>query len=148
MIPPSSLVSFLVGRPDRSSIARVERSPSESARSASRRMTRLSIPSSASKKGTWPLPSHPSHPSSIARCASTEDHQAPSRPPLSFRSDLLPQTKLPTLEIVRRMRHASALEMGYQIDPEFGFRFAHILFDRNPSATHFKCGGLAHTFRR
>jgi hypothetical protein len=32
---------------------------------------------SASKKGTWPLPSHPSE---AARCASTEDHQAPSHP--------------------------------------------------------------------
>jgi hypothetical protein len=32
---------------------------------------------SASKKGTWPLPLHPSE---AARCASTEDHQAPSPP--------------------------------------------------------------------
>jgi hypothetical protein len=32
---------------------------------------------SASKKGTWPLPPHPSE---AARCASTEDHQAPSPP--------------------------------------------------------------------
>jgi hypothetical protein len=30
---------------------------------------------SASKKGTWPLPPYPSQ---AARCASTEDHQAPS----------------------------------------------------------------------
>ena len=30
---------------------------------------------SASKKGTWPLPPHPSE---AARCASTEDHQAPA----------------------------------------------------------------------
>jgi hypothetical protein len=34
---------------------------------------------SASKKGTWPLPPHPSE---AARCASTEDHQAPSPPPI------------------------------------------------------------------
>jgi hypothetical protein len=33
---------------------------------------------SASKKGTWPLPPHTSE---AARCASTEDHQAPSPPP-------------------------------------------------------------------
>ena len=32
---------------------------------------------SASKKGTSPLPAHPSE---AARCASTEDHQAPSPP--------------------------------------------------------------------
>ncbi len=40
---------------------------------------------SASKKGTWPLPPHPSE---ATRCASTEDHQAPSPEPfpaLGFR---------------------------------------------------------------
>jgi len=42
--------------------ARIERAPFHRARSAS-------------KKGTWPLPPHPSE---AARCASTEDHQAPS----------------------------------------------------------------------
>jgi hypothetical protein len=46
------------------STARIERAPFHRARSAS-------------KEGTWPLPPHPSEP---ARCASTEDHQAPSRP--------------------------------------------------------------------
>ncbi len=42
--------------------ARIERAPFHRARSAS-------------KKGTWPLPPHPSE---AARCASTEDHQSPS----------------------------------------------------------------------
>ena len=45
--------------------ARIERAPFHRARSAS-------------KKGTWPLPPHPSE---AARCASTEDHQPPSLPP-------------------------------------------------------------------
>jgi len=35
---------------------------------------------SASKEGTWPLPPHPSQ---AARCASTEDHQAPYPNPTS-----------------------------------------------------------------
>jgi hypothetical protein len=46
--------------------ARIERAHSYRARSAS-------------KKGTWPLPPHPSE---AARCASTEDHQAPSPSPV------------------------------------------------------------------
>jgi hypothetical protein len=41
MLHPSSLVSLFGGWPGRSSIARVERAPSERARSASRRTTRL-----------------------------------------------------------------------------------------------------------
>src|SRR4029077_1018047 len=40
---------------------------------------------SASKKGTWPLPLHPSE---VARCASTEDHQALSPPLLREQGDL------------------------------------------------------------
>jgi len=40
---------------------------------------------SASKKGTWPLPLNPSE---AARCASTEDHQAPSPPLLREQGDL------------------------------------------------------------
>ena len=52
------------GQPSRSSNARVERAQFHRARSAS-------------KKGTWPLSPHPSE---AARCASTEDHQAPSPP--------------------------------------------------------------------
>jgi hypothetical protein len=51
---------------------------------------------SASKKDTWPLPPHPSE---AARCASPEDHQAPS-PPL-FREHRTNVGVLPILFIVR-----------------------------------------------
>ena len=54
---------------------------------------------SASKKGTWPL--HP-HPSEAARCASTDDHQAPS-PPL-FREHRTNVGILPARFIVRVLR--------------------------------------------
>ena len=49
-------------RPSLPFTARIERAHSYRARSAS-------------KKGSWSLPSHPSE---AARCASTEDHQPPS----------------------------------------------------------------------
>jgi hypothetical protein len=54
---------------------------------------------SASKKDTWPLPPHPSE---AARCASPEDHQAPS-PPL-FREHRTNVGVLPILFIVRVLR--------------------------------------------
>ena len=60
-----------------------DRAPhSDRARSGSRGSARVSFHSfhrarSVRKKGTWPLPPHPSE---AARCASTEDHQAPSSP--------------------------------------------------------------------
>ena len=65
--------------------ARIERAPFHRARSAS-------------KKGTWPLPSYPS---ATARCASTEDHQAPS-PPL-FREQEDDQATL-SLSHLRQLR--------------------------------------------
>jgi hypothetical protein len=60
----NSLDLYLGERPRLPFTARIERAPFHRARSAS-------------KKGTWPLPPHPSE---AARCASTEDHQAPSPP--------------------------------------------------------------------
>jgi len=62
--------------------AAVERAHSDRARSGSKGSARVSFhplhrARSASKKGTWPVPPHPSE---AARCASTEDHQAPSLP--------------------------------------------------------------------
>jgi hypothetical protein len=58
----NSLNLYLEERPRLPFTARIERAQFHRARSAS-------------KKGTWPLPPHPSE---AARCASTEDHQAPS----------------------------------------------------------------------
>ncbi len=49
---------------------------------------------SASKKGTWPLPPHPSE---AARCASTEDHQAPSPPLFREQEDDQAALSLPHL---------------------------------------------------
>jgi len=60
--------------------------------------------SSASKKGTWPLPSHPSE---AARCASTEDHQAPSRPLLreqGISTGVIPPLFLPGYPCRQRCR--------------------------------------------
>jgi hypothetical protein len=48
---------------------------------------------SASKKGTWPLPPHPSE---AARCASTEDHQAPSPPLFREQEDDQAASRLPS----------------------------------------------------
>ena len=60
----NSLNLYLRERPRLPFTARIERAQFHRARSAS-------------KKGTWPLPPHPSE---AARCASTEDHQPPSPP--------------------------------------------------------------------
>ena len=48
---------------------------------------------SASKKGTWPLPPHPSE---AARCASTEDHLAPSPPLFREQEDEQVASRLPS----------------------------------------------------
>ena len=62
---PSNLLHFSLREGPRLPFtARIERAQFHRARSAS-------------KKGTWPLPPHPSQ---AARYASTEDHQAPSPP--------------------------------------------------------------------
>ena len=61
LILPSSLAYFFKGQPDRSSIARVERAHSF-----------VRVPRAGGRPG------RPSHPSETARCASIEDHQAPS----------------------------------------------------------------------
>ena len=69
--------------------ARIERAPFHRARSAS-------------KKGTWPLPSGLSE---AARCASTEDHQAPSPPLLREQSKLLTPLRLTSSRGIRRHEH-------------------------------------------
>ena len=64
------------GELDWSPTARVERGPSQGARSGSTGPMWVSFhpfPCSASKKGTWPLPSQPSE---TARCTSTGNHLA------------------------------------------------------------------------
>jgi len=87
MLPPSLLVPLLKGWRGRSSNARVERAPSQRARSASRRTTRLPFPIPLQAcslpligmGAEWSSIARVQRgPSEAARCASTEDHQPPS----------------------------------------------------------------------
>ena len=75
--------------------ARIERAHSDRARSAS-------------KKGTWPLPPHPSE---AARCASTEDHQAPSL--TSFPSSPAHQNNAQTLSSRRRPGPSRSIRLAH-----------------------------------